>query len=218
MADNETWYHVYEGQSIGPLTGHEMEALAEFGKITRETLVWPGAGEWVPAGSTRLAPFFGPRLVPDPVFPPAKPTWSDQRAAFFKDKPRLRVGIFVGVIIMGLYAVYQGVSQAREGFSEFQDASDPQPTLATTAIDFQGCRAAGPAALECLYHNKGRVVAKACMDVVVVCDDGRHVASSCSDPIAPGESSTKLIDNFSPPGVATATGCAPMEFENVRVR
>jgi len=148
--DTETWYRVHQGQSTGPLTGDQMEMLARSGEITVETLVWPGAGEWIQAGYTRLAPFFtGPRPIPDPPVIPATPTWSDRRAAFLKDKPRLRAAL---------------------------------------------------------------------LDVAVVCDDGRHVASSYSDPIAPGESSKTLIDNFSPPGVAAATGCAPMQFEKVRAR
>jgi len=220
VAETETWYHVQQGQSIGPLTGEQMERLAGSGQITLETLVWPGAGEWVPAGSTRLASLLasGPR-VPDVPVIPGQPTWSDRRAAFLKEKPRMSMALRIAVLIIGLYAVYSGIGQIREGMGGTSDpTSESTPAyLSSGQINVQGCRGISTDAVQCAYQNNGAVEAKLCMDVVVMCDDGRHAASACSDPIPPGQISTKLISNFSPAVAATNT-CGNIQYENVKVQ
>ena len=220
MADTATWYHVRQGQSVGPLSEQEMEILARSGKITLETLVWPGAGEWVPAAYTRLAPFFlRPDLVPDPVQIPAPTTWSNRRAAFLKEKPRMSMALRVAVAIMGLYAVYAGIAQVRQGMGENSDPTDAATPafLSSAQINIQGCRGVTTDAVQCAYQNNSAVEAKLCMDVVVICDDGRHVASACSDPIPPGQPSVKLIRNFSP-AVAATNSCGNIQYENVKVQ
>ncbi|MFH1033665.1 MAG: GYF domain-containing protein [Pseudomonadota bacterium] len=75
-AGNEVWYYVVNGAQTGPAGAHEMAALIQAGKISRDTLVWKeGMAEWQPAGQTELAELFAqapppvaasPRPVPPP--------------------------------------------------------------------------------------------------------------------------------------------------------
>jgi hypothetical protein len=197
-----------------------MGHLVEIGQVTLETLVWPGAGEWVPAGLTRLAPLITRApLAPDPRLSPASLTWSDKRAAFLKEKPRMSMALRIAVAIIGLYAIYSGIGQIREGMGETGDATDLQTpaSLGAAQINLQGCRGVATDAVQCAYQNNGAVEAKLCMDVVVICNDGRHVASACSDPVPPGQPSVKLIRNFSP-AVAATTTCGNIQYENVKVQ
>lgn len=196
-----------------------MEMLARSGQITPETLVWPGAGGWVPAASTRLARFFTAQpLVPDSPIP-TDGTWSDKRAAFLKQNPRMSMALRIAVVIIGLYAMYSGFGQIREGMGGTSNpTSEATPAYSSSGqINLQGCRGVSTDTVQCAYQNTGAVEAKLCMDVVVICDDGRHVASACSDPIPPGQPSMKLISNFSP-AVAATNSCGNIQYENVKVQ
>ena len=220
MADTETWYHVQQGESRGPFTGEQMEMLARSGQITLDTLVWPGAGEWVPAASTRLARVFTPQpIAPDSPMMPTQGTWKDRRAAFLKQNPGMSMALRIAVVLIGLYAMYSGFGQIREGMGGTNDPiSAATPAYSSNGqINLQGCRGVTTDAVQCAYQNTGAVEAKLCMDVVVICDDGRHVASACSDPTPAGQVSTKLISNFSP-GVAATTTCGNIQYENVKVQ
>lgn len=218
MASNETWYYANQGTSIGPIATDEMQALVQHGVIARETLVWPGAGEWIAAGNSSLASLFvsGAHTPPPlPVASPASPQGPVQQAMrgesrfLIKDK-RIRTAVGVFGLIFGVYAVYNGIVQMRAGMgaSGSGSTSDAQ-------INFQGCMGVTADAVQCTYQNAGPVTAKLCMDVVVTCDDGRHVASSCSDPIPPGQMSMKLVNNFSPVIQAT-NSCSTLQYENMK--
>ena len=131
----------------------------------------------------------------------------------------MSMALRIAVLIIGLYAVYTGIGQMREGMGDNSDPTNPTApaSMSNAQINVQGCRGVSTDAVQCAYQNNGAVEAKLCMDVVVVCDDGRHVASACSDPIPPGQPSMKLISNFSPAVAATNT-CGNIQYENVKVQ
>jgi hypothetical protein len=207
MALPNTWYYSEQGTSVGPLSWEQMQALVHRGAISRDTLVWPGSGGWITAETSTLAAILP--ATPLPAVPPMPPNAASPKAGILKDK-RVRRVIQILVAAIGLYAIYDGLGDVRSGISEFSSASNTQVAL-------QGCVGVSANAIQCGYQNTGSVAAKLCMDVVVTCDDGRHVASSCSDKIPPGEVSTKLVDNFSP-GIQPTTSCNDVKYENVKAQ
>jgi len=62
MSENEVaeknWHYVSNGDQVGPVDAEGMRALILTGKISHETKVWNGSGEWVEAEKTNLAEFF----------------------------------------------------------------------------------------------------------------------------------------------------------------
>ena len=207
MTSAETWYYSNQGTSIGPVNGEQMQTLVQRGMIARDTLVWPGFGGWVAAESTTLAALF--HSVPQPGVPPMPQNVTSAKVGMFKDK-RMRTIIGILALILGLYAMYDGFGDIRTGLGGGESASNSQ-------ITFQGCVGVGANAMQCAYQNTGQVEAKLCMNVVVTCDDGRHVASSCSDPIPPGQMSSKLVDNFSP-SIQPTNSCNNIQYENVKTQ
>lgn len=220
MAESGTWYYVHQGQSVGPATIQQIETLVRSGTITRDTLVWPGVGEWVPAASTGLASLFSPAaaMVANSASrrPSALSTLTSARAGFLKDKPRLRLALQIAVAILGLYAIYNGIGQMRDGMGELQGAAQPVSRTNAPRMSYQ-CRGVAWDTVQCAYENVGESAAKVCMDVVVICDDGRHVASVCSETTKPGEAATRRVDNFSPAFQPTST-CSGLQYENVKTQ
>ena len=214
MASSEAWYYASHGTSVGPVATDQIQLLIQHGVISRETLVWPGAGEWIAAERSSLASFLGasqpilsPSLGPSPL--PARDAARGESRFVIKDK-RVRTAVGIFGLIFGVYAMYNGIVQVRAGMGG--SGSD---AMSNAQINFQGCMGVAADAVQCAYQNAGPVTAKMCMDVVVMCDDGRHVASSCSDPILPGQLSTKLVNNFSPAIQATSS-CNNVQYENLK--
>jgi hypothetical protein len=205
--DVETWYHLQQGVTTGPVSRAEMENLVRAGTVRWETMVWPGYGEWIAAGTSALAPVLAgtppPPAVPAPS-PLARKDWLP------KDK-KTRTVVLVIIAILGLYFIYNGVQQMRGGMDEIGSA---QPS----SVILQGCRGVSASAVQCGFQNTGTATQRLCMDVVVTCTDGRHVASTCSDPLRPGETGTKVVDNFHPEVTGSMT-CSPnATYENVKTK
>jgi hypothetical protein len=203
VAIADLWYYASEGRTVGPLAGEQMQALVHNGVISRETLVWPGFGEWIAAESSTLASFFAPA---QPTIIPSS-TAESSRTGIFKDKRVRRVATILALLV-GLYAIYDGVGDIRAGLGAAESGSNTQ-------ITFQGCVGVSTDAVQCTYQNSGPIEAKLCMDIVVTCDDGRHIASSCSDPIPPGQIGTKFVSGFSPPILPT-NSCSNIQYENMK--
>jgi uncharacterized RDD family membrane protein YckC len=72
-----TWYYVVGGQSVGPVSEVDLDALAQNGTIRPETLVWrDGMAAWEPYSSvkssaTTAAPIAGGLRVASPAADPA---------------------------------------------------------------------------------------------------------------------------------------------------
>lgn len=211
MDTAETWYYLQQGVTMGPLSRPAIEAMVRGGTLARDTLVWPGYGEWIAASSSSLGPVFGgaggavppPMPMPMPLpIPKASKDWLP------KDRG-MRTAILVLVVIIGIIAMIDGIKNIKEGTGGGGGGE--------ASINFQGCRGVSTSAVQCAYQNTGTVDRKLCMDVVVMCNDGRHVASACSDKMKPGESSTKLVDNFSPVIPATVS-CSGVTYENLKAK
>lgn len=69
--------------------------------------------------------------------------------------------------------------------------------------------------LQCTFSNTGSGTGSVCLDAVLVCGDGRHVAEACSSVLEAGTYESRVIDNFAP-RVRSAYGCA-IEYENAAV-
>ena len=66
------WHYAREGQSYGPVSADDLQALIRSGRVTRDTLVWrSGLGEWTAAGASELGALF--RDQP-PALPPGQAT------------------------------------------------------------------------------------------------------------------------------------------------
>jgi hypothetical protein len=52
------WHYAIKGAQHGPVSSEEIESLIKDGKLTEESKVWKGEGEWVLAKDTELAHFF----------------------------------------------------------------------------------------------------------------------------------------------------------------
>ena len=207
MNNIETWYYVHEGASVGPLPRAAIESLIQSGAIRPDTLVSPGYGDWVPASSSALAPLFAAA----PGVGALKGGALAQRIEGWlpKDK-RVRTIVLVVIALAGLYAIYDGIRTMRDGAGEMSGGGD-------ASINFLGCRGISVDTVQCGYQNTGQVKRSLCMDVVVICADGRHVASACSDRMNPGESSTKLVNNFRP-GLNAMVQCSNIEYENMKAK
>lgn len=66
METVNSWYYVKNGEQIGPLDSNKMEELIANGEIKRETKVWQGEGDWVPAQDTDLNKLFYLENSPPP--------------------------------------------------------------------------------------------------------------------------------------------------------
>src|ERR1041384_6930441 len=75
MSSVETWYVLREGVSVGPLSRSTVESMIRSGEIRPDTMVWPGSGDWIAAGTSSLSPGFAPAPPPAPPapYPPAPP-------------------------------------------------------------------------------------------------------------------------------------------------
>lgn len=63
------WYYVQQGNRVGPVSQQDIERLVREGKITADTSVWSGEGDWRPAREEQaLAQLF--RLPPSTPPPP----------------------------------------------------------------------------------------------------------------------------------------------------
>lgn len=205
MNNVEAWYYLQQGVSTGPVSRPDVESLVRAGTVRWDTLVWPGYGEWIAAGSSALAPIFSGSPPPPPfqnVTPLARKDWLP------KDT-RMRTAIIVIIVLVGLYFIFNGVQQMRGRSDEIGSA---QPS----SIILQGCRGVSATAVQCGFQNTGTATQRLCMDVVVTCTDGRHVASTCSDPLKPGETGTKVVDNFHPEVTGNMTCSPSVTYENVK--
>jgi hypothetical protein len=212
MSD-ETWYYVQDGASIGPIPRPAVDALIRAGSIRADTLVSPGYGDWVAAGSTALAPMFAygavPPVPPVPQVPPAfslsgaKAKWD-----FLPKDPRMRRVVQVVIILIGLYAIYDGIGNIGLGMKEL---------TGDTSVRFMGCNGISAEAVQCGFQNMAQENRELCMDVVILCTDGRHVASTCSEKMLPGATSTKVVNNFSP-AVNASVQCQNITYENVKTK
>ena len=205
MNNPENWYYLQQGVTVGPMPWVAMEAMARAGTIRADTLVWPGYGEWIAAGSSNLGPLFmggGTEPAPTPG------GWRARMDFLPKDK-RARTVLLAIFAIIGLYAVYDGMRDVRSGMGGESGGGSQ------AAVNFLGCRAVDYNSVECGFQNTGSVKKQACMDVVVLCADGRHVASTCSGEMEPGESITKRVTGFQP-DLQQNVPCSNMNYENWR--
>jgi len=58
IPQDSKWYYLEEGNTVGPVLPVEVESLIKSGKITKNTSVWYGEGDWRPAQDTLLSPLF----------------------------------------------------------------------------------------------------------------------------------------------------------------
>jgi hypothetical protein len=121
-----------------------------------------------------------------------------------KNKP-LRIVLQLAIAAIGLVAIVSGISQMRRGVSELSNAR----------VEVQGCRGTSVTAVKCDFKNIGEVKASLCMNVVIVCADGRHVAPACSESMAPGDSTSSTIENFDP-AVQSTSACTNIVYEKMR--
>lgn len=207
MNSEEVWYYLQQGVTMGPLSRPAIEDLIRRGTVARETLVWSGSGEWIAASGSALAPAFATGgFVPPP--PPPVPVPATRKSFLPEDKGR-RTAVLVIIFIIGLVVMWRGIQQIREGMGAISGAE--------AAANFQGCRGVSASTVQCGYYNAGATERRFCMDVVVICADGRHVASTCSDKMRPGESTTKLVDNFNP-GITAEMSCSAMNYEHLKAK
>ncbi len=202
----ETWYYVQDGASVGPLPRAAMDALIRSGAINGSTLVSPGYGDWVAAASTPLVSTLAASPPPAPVSP--EPREKKSRMDWMPKDPKARLVVRGLMGALGAFAIYSGVGQMKDGMNELSG---------DTSVTFMGCTGVSADAVQCGFQNMAQANRTMCLDVVVMCNDGRHVASTCSDPILPGASSMKLVNNFTPAIDASMT-CANISYENQKTK
>lgn len=212
MNSPESWYYVQGATSVGPLSRADMEGLIRAGTVRSDTLVWPGSGDWIPAGSSALSALFGGYggYAPPPPPPPspymAPPAAKKGFEDFLPKDKRLRLLLAIIIIIIGLFAMKDGLGEIASGLGGSSDGAQ---------IQIQGCVGTSMDTMQCSFMNTGMVKGRVCMDVVVMCSDGRHVASTCSDRMDPGMTSSKTVKNFKPKMQPTSM-CNNVSYENLR--
>lgn len=73
------WYYVNKGNREGPFDLQAMSELVGQKKITPQTSVWPGEGEWVAAGESPLSALFISGESLEPSVPPIPVSLVDNR-------------------------------------------------------------------------------------------------------------------------------------------
>ena len=61
------WHYAREGQSYGPVSADDLQALIRSGRVTRDTLVWrSGLADWIAVGASEMGAVFddGPPALP----------------------------------------------------------------------------------------------------------------------------------------------------------
>lgn len=77
------------------------------------------------------------------------------------------------------------------------------------------CHGTGVGTMQCQFQNKGTAPGEMCVDVVVICDDGKHKSRVCSGRIDPQGSAPKVVRDFLPP--FQLVPCAGVEYESMEV-
>ncbi len=209
----DSWYYLNQGATVGPLTQQAMESMIRAGTLRAETMVWPGFGEWIAASASTLAPLFGGGAAPGGYAPPPPPGFVPNfvpptKKDWLPENKNARVAVLAAVVVACLFLMWSGLQKL--GIGPGGDNPDAR-------INITGCRGTGPSTVQCGYLNVGTVKGRACFDIVITCLDGRHVASTCSDRMEPGQGSTQQVDRFKPT-IQPTIQCTGMTYENTRTR
>ena len=78
------------------------------------------------------------------------------------------------------------------------------------------CDGTGIDTAQCQFKNEGSAPGTMCVDVVLVCGDGRHISHTCSSSISPGGEEPKVLNQWSP-AVTSQTSCGGFEYVNMKV-
>lgn len=66
--ETSNWYYAEKGEKLGPFDLEELKNLVTKGKISKDTKVWGGMGDWMPAYQTALSGMFSaPSDTPPPL-------------------------------------------------------------------------------------------------------------------------------------------------------
>lgn len=66
--ETSNWYYAEKGEKLGPFNLEELKDLVKKGKVSNDTKVWAGMGDWVPAYQTALSGMFSaPSDTPPPL-------------------------------------------------------------------------------------------------------------------------------------------------------
>lgn len=211
----DNWYYLNQGATVGPLTQQAMESMIRAGTLRPETMVWPGVGEWVAASGSPLAANFGGTPLVSGYAPPPPPNYipnfgAPAKKSWLPENKGARMALLVLVVLIGAYAMWSGLQEIGVGLGMGGDNPDAR-------INITGCRGTGPSAVQCGYQNVGTVKGRVCFDIVIACADGRHVASTCSDEMEPGQGSTQQVDRFKPT-IQPTIQCSGMTYENAKAR
>jgi hypothetical protein len=91
------WWYASQGERIGPLSLTKMRDLIQSGKITLETKVWNGEGDWRLAKETELGALFTPTNSPT-VPPPLTGSDIDNKFVWAVIAVQL-IGVFVEIFL-----------------------------------------------------------------------------------------------------------------------
>jgi len=114
--ETKKWYYSFEGTAKGPCSVEEIKMAIQAQIIRKDTMVWPGAGEWIKASLSELSPFFPEELFAPPLMP------SLQKVNVLEDllkdlkSPENRIGwIYSGIFIFFIIINWMTLSLGRDG-------------------------------------------------------------------------------------------------------
>jgi hypothetical protein len=97
--ETKKWYYSYEGTAKGPCTIEEIKMAIQANIIKKDTMVWPGDGEWMKASKSSLSSFFPEELFSPPPIPVQEKNILNDIINDIKS-PENRVGWAYSVVMM----------------------------------------------------------------------------------------------------------------------
>jgi len=95
-------------------------------------------------------------------------------------------------------------------------ALNPEANPFGKALVKVNCQGTGLDTVQCAFSNEGSAPGTMCVDVVLVCADGRHISPVCSNSIVPGGADSKVLNQWSPP-LQLLSICGGIEYDKMKV-
>ena len=113
MSDEvKKWYYSFDGATKGPFTIDEIKMTIAAQIIKKDTMVWPGSGNWIKSGESELSELFANELLIPPPLPEKSYDFIEKIIADIKSQQN-RIGWYFSLTAI-CYILFDGISASLE--------------------------------------------------------------------------------------------------------
>jgi len=113
MSDEvKKWYYSFDGATKGPFTIDEIKMTIAAQIIKKDTMVWPGSGNWIKSGESELSELFANELLIPPPLPEKSNDFIEKILADIKSQQN-RIGWYFSLAAI-CYILFDGISATLE--------------------------------------------------------------------------------------------------------